>query len=698
MSRCSRAWQNHADFMQGPFSADSLSGIAQLTMPSILVRIPLVVVVAIAWAAAGASVAYAAITLGAWFSGWALPSTAALLQIRAVATVATWEPHFAEVLLFLGAIGGVSSWLAKQLGIDQTDHERRLKRLLCIVGLPVIFAAFMLSASAQWSGLLRQGDYSYTAIVGLVPFSDASSYFGEAYDALKDGAFGVHGSRRPLAQIVRTSLLVMSGYSYAGMIALQCLALSAALFFASRSVARWLGPWAGLAFAAMAYSVCREFSVTALTESLGLIWALTAIPFLVEAIRSRSLPHSALGLFLFTIAMLTRMGSAFTVPALAVWIIWSLGVRCGRTLRATGLTALALAAAITFHFAASKIYSTDTALTGSNFSYAMCSISIGGNWTDCMSRYESEMPKDELGRTSFLYRKAFENIATQPRIALHRMASGAAQFARDLPSAIIKGYQAVTPLSGWTLLFAAAVFGIGLARTAPRLPRSEWVFWIVFWTSALASAALIYFDDGRRTMVAIYPLVALFAVRGLQFSSPEPRTDGAISIGPGWVLSTAALLLFLAIPWSAQKLSPVGASLDQADSAEYIFGGRRITGVLVVSDGEPLRPDVPTIHLSDFENVVRASGIEDVQGLVTPRPPATPFGFIASPNFLKHRWTRHLFIVPPKVLLERDAVAWRLQVEALYVKPEHGPHWFSVTGAERTDAETIARNSSRSQN
>ena len=40
------------------------------------------------------------------------------------------------------------------------------------------------------------------------------------------------------------------------------------------------------------------------------------------------------------------------------------------------------------------------------------------------------------------------------------------------------------------------------------------------------------------------------------------------------------------------------------------LAAKRMSGFLVVENGEPLRNDIPTLHLSDFEAMVRQSGVE----------------------------------------------------------------------------------------
>jgi hypothetical protein len=68
-----------------------------------------------------------------------------------------------------------------------------------------------------------------------------------------------------------------------------------------------------------------------------------------------------------------------------------------------------------------------------------------------------------------------------------------------------------------------------------------------------------------------------------------------------------------------------------------------MTGFLVVANGEPLRTDLPRIHLS--ENIHEQSYIEEYyQGLLHPVAPKLPFGFVFAPRLEKGR--RQLYAQP----------------------------------------------------
>ena len=66
-----------------------------------------------------------------------------------------------------------------------------------------------------------------------------------------------------------------------------------------------------------------------------------------------------------------------------------------------------------------------------------------------------------------------------------------------------------------------------------------------------------------------------------------------------------------------------------------VLGGRRLAGFLVLPDEMLLRKETPSLHLSEFEAIIKQSNIETYQGLLDPELPPLPFGFIFAPRLEK---------------------------------------------------------------
>jgi hypothetical protein len=156
-------------------------------------------------------------------------------------------------------------------------------------------------------------------------------------------------------------------------------------------------------------------------------------------------------------------------------------------------------------------------------------------------------------------------------------------------------------------------------------------------------------------------------------------------IPPAWGGLAAAMAVMTAVPafghWVRRSDPLLARGYKETPATHYIAGGRRITGMLVVADDAPRPLNVPSMTISQFSTIVRASGIESYQGLVTPKAPPLPFAFLTSARLEKASGSHYQYIAAPEVILRRDVPGWRLDLTAWQVKPPHGPYWHMVTNA-----------------
>src|SRR6266446_5827772 len=112
---------------------------------------------------------------------------------------------------------------------------------------------------------------------------------------------------------------------------------------------------------------------------------------------------------------------------------------------------------------------------------------------------------------------AWTNFRAKPEIFFSRLADNLENFTSDFPNVIWRGYHTAVAEPGW--LFRNTLTAIclaGLAYIFARRAKSvELAFWTLLWASIVASASLIYPDDGRRTLAASHPLIAMFFAMGM---------------------------------------------------------------------------------------------------------------------------------------------------------------------------------------
>jgi hypothetical protein len=663
----------------------------------VVLRAPYVLLWVLGYVGLAASFLYITSGIYALLSGWALPTTALIRWSSIAEWAAHNEPLLGYVLLTCAGMGAVAAWIEPLVSksVWKARHEELLLgRFFRRWGFLITTCAFVFSMSAMWTGIVRPGDFGGASIGGLIAFSDAGGYVASAYDQAKDGVWNSFSLRRPLAAAFRSVLLFFGAFSVANMLLLQACLLSATTCLAALAVARWRGLWAGLAFFGLTYICVRTFVPTSLTEPLGLCWALFSIPFFIEALRTNSLWHALAAFGLTTAALMTRMGSMFTMPALILWMVWQFEEGAKQKMKVLFLSLTILFSVFLVNFVLSKAYGKQD-FSGSYFSYVLCGLTIGTTWDGCPARLKDEgkdLPSGDDAAAKVLYSLAWDNFKKDPTILFGRLAAAVHEFATQLPELFWRGYLWRELEPNWlprTFLSMLSVFGV-LYVMIRRREEGEIAFWLLLWASVVASAAFVFFDDGRRVLTASYPLLFLFFAMGITgprlTAKRYLKSDGRL-LRYGTATVPILILLFLSIPWLAHRLSPVenstGDVLAPTPNEAIIFGGRRITGFLIVDDGIPLRHDIPTLHLSDFEEVIKQSNIEFYQGLIHPERPPMPFGFIFAPRLEHGAQSAHTFIVPLEVLKHHEVRAWRLHLKEWQRREsDYGPFWFYVTYAE----------------
>lgn len=665
-------------------------------MPVNLLRIPTFILLGLCCLGLVASAAFIIASLYAWSTGWALPTTAIIRWSPAAAWAARNEIYLGYLLLTLAGLGTLMTCLAPVIPNGQICLERDevwLSSVLCWSGFPIVACLLTLNISAMWAGIIRPGDQHPVNIGGLIPFSDAIYHLASAYDQLRDGTWNSLAQRRPFAAAFRSVLLIVSGQSLPVMEVLQSCLIAAATCFAAYRISIWRGVWSAIAFLGLAYIYARIFAPTMLSEPLALVWGLLAVGFFVDAFRTRLAQPALIAFALTVIALMTRMGSMFTIPALAAWLIWQFGRDMAEKAR-IAIAALGILLCIAGMDALlHRIYGTQEGLTGSNFAYVLCGLSIGTNSEGCPARLAAEgkpLQRDEAAVTSQLYRMAWENIRTRPGVLVARLADGAHAFAMYFPRVMRHGYNAELPTPGWFfpgLLLAITLIGIPCFFVRRPNPVELW-FWVLFWPSLLLSVPVIYLDDGDRILAASQPLIALFLASGFGNMYMPKRTFAPPQLLPRYAATAliAGSVVLVAAPWLAYRINLTGLAageLPQARKGEaFVAGGRQMSGLLVIDDKSPLPHHIPAVHIADFEAIVARSNVEFYQNLIHPNPLPVPFGLVFAPRLEKDHVSSLIYIVPAEVLEQSTAPAWQFKLSQWSTKAGGSDYWFYVTSAQ----------------
>jgi hypothetical protein len=623
---------------------------------------------------AACSIYVVTIAYGIW-AGDALPTTT-IFRLVPTIDLTILESVAPYSILCIAASGSAFAWLAALRLMPEKPLRRAevaLMRIWRWWGLPVIACLYLFSLSAGgWSGHVREIDQNYMSLAGLVPNSDARGYFTDAFRQALGLGWDQMGSRRPIAEAFRHITVFVAQYSYVDTLLVQLGLLVLASFSATCAIATWRGIWAAFAFIGLITILVRSFLATTLTEPLALIWAMFSLVFLIEALRRQSLPHALIGISGLTVALLTRMGSLFTIPLLVVWATVVSAQHSYTRFNAFAFACCTVLATGTISLMLSYFYGSPGILTGGNFAWTACGLSIGTDWLDCHKMYQSEFAQFSTEREVawFLISQSWQNFVLQPYVLLQKLYINMDSFFSTLPSFLLAGYPAYTrsPNVLWLpnlLLLPGLIYVLGW-----RASRAERLLWLAFAISIPMSAAVVLADDGWRVLYATHVFIVCFFALG--FAAPGVVTiPNSMATAWSWRGGAAVIMamgvLFIIIPELSRVLIkreiaayPAFQKPTNSNEEQIVLGGKRLTGFLVIPDTEPRSSAIPAIHLSQFVRLVSITRLEDDFGpFLQEMVGRTPFALVVSAGRLDAENQSNIYLAPPTVLEQRHAWAWR---------------------------------------
>ncbi len=597
---------------------------------------------------------------------------------------------------------------ADPVGRCYSVDELRLRRILARWGLPLACAVVCLRLAVVWSNVDRpadQFDYSpYAALLGHIPWSDASGYYEGAQYFNTFGELDIWNQRRPLNALLLAVRLWLCGENLHCALLVQAVLLAVALYLFAAAVANRYGPWAALAAFAITWSYGRLYVATTLSETLGLTVGAIAAALLLQAQTRGLIAQASLGGFAMGLAMAVRAGALFLLPGLVVWAAWQFGPGWRRRLAASLAMVGGIGAAFAVNTLALRCYGTGENVAGSNFALTFCGMAEGTSWSDVYEKYRKQLDSaNEKEQAAFLYRKAWEGIRADPSVFLATAARSERQFARDLrpwiagltslplpPDRSIVRKIARTNHWLWTAMLAA------LPLTLWRWRRGgDWRLLLIVVLATGASAPFLYLDGGFRVFAASWPLFILcwaiafasaarpklpvasavesatlpsesgeqascqfcrwmIAIRSLwRFATPLERTSFALIA----VLTVAGLIG----PRISHALTakPTAGMIESAARDGYwlTFAWPRTVAVAVVRPGDPVPPGMPAVSVEQLERLIDR-GIHEKIHVLRPLPP-TPFVIINVSAFVRTQ-SQLLICAPEAVLSPTGFVRLRL--------------------------------------
>jgi hypothetical protein len=652
------------------------------------------------WGVIGAAATYVGTIIYGFASGDALPTATIYFLWPSAHSLHRIGLFLPWGVLIVAMTGAALGWMPESSSRDVLHRgEHRLITFWGLAGIPVILLAFLFDMSGGgWSGQYLPTDINFMSNAGLTPYSDAGAYYSSAFEIGYWGHWNNVASQRPLAAALRSFTVLLGGEKYPNTLIVQTLLVAFGIGFALRRIVAWRGFWVGAALFALVDGLVRPFLLTALTENLGFLWAVVSIGFFAESFRQRSLPMGLLGFATLTGALMTRMGSMFNIPALMLWLPFAFARQWRlRLIILIGTVGIALGA-VAVNELLSWLYAAPGSEAGGNFSSTLCGLAHGSNWGECFKLLSAQIGSAQSFHAvnQILYAEAVRAFRADPFIALHALWNNAYAFVYDLPAMLLEQYQRIGYLDRSYLIIGLLLLIPGWVYLLAKPGRSLLLsFALLMIVSSIFSSAVIFADDGTRTMIVTYVFVAFLVSLG--FSAPGSFVPAKIA-PLSWQRSTYALAVTLfvllvipavqgaAVRWMSRFAPPISPT---ESNISVIPGRPIITGFLVTPDGWKRISDFPSLNLSEYTKMYLAIYTPELGPSALSYLPQAPFAVVfAVPQDreygfsgrLRSRSTLAYYIGPPELMTDGTAHHWRLELDHDR-SPAHGVPFRLVTKA-----------------
>lgn len=204
----------------------------------------------------------------------------------------------------------------------------------------IFFFWFLLSKQSKWSNLLAliavmllfaipiswlwqtdTGDWG--VIGGIIPVSDASIYTMDAARLIYGASLSSVSSFRPLANGFLSVLFKITAWNYPLSIALLGFLAAIATYKMVKELQQIRGSLVASVSLVVVFLYTRTYIGKALTETMGMTFALIAYSWLMQGVRRNEPIRVVVGIGMLTMAMNIRAGAYFVIPTLLLWAAYA---------------------------------------------------------------------------------------------------------------------------------------------------------------------------------------------------------------------------------------------------------------------------------------------------------------------------------------------------------------------------------------
>lgn len=454
----------------------------------------------------------------------------------------------------------------------------------------------------------------YSALFGILPWSDAEGYYNGANYLLENGILDAWNTRRPLNAILLALRLFISNNHFKISLLLQALLCGISCWLASHIISKNFGKKTSIVTFIILFIFASIFIPTTLSETLGLTLGALSFVYLWAAIQNRRSKLLLPAGILLMIGLNTRSGALFILPLLMIWLGFNFNTpnnkKISFNIYPPAMFFFGLLVGVLFNVVITKLYG-NTQLGGAthgNFAPILYGLIAGGKgWIHAEKVYPQILAMPETESTRFLFQKSFELFKNSPELLfiglfknLWALVKSAMNFFLRLPNNIyLKIFIRISAI----IIMITCFFRL---KQISKFFKREVSLMAITLLGMFLSAGCIWKDGGFRVFAVTVPFFAT-ALGMMVTSKPFAKTsefDAKIEIKIATILTILLLCSALIGPYFINhKIYRFDANYKCANNERVIIT-RNISGapfINLLQNEEKLKN---ILKMSALENTI----------------------------------------------------------------------------------------------
>lgn len=281
-----------------------------------------------------------------------------------------------------------------------------------VLSLTLTMTVFGLSLAGLWS----KGESEYFILSGLIPVDDAGVYLADAKRLLAGYPMSDFSSWRPLFPAMLSGIYAISGMNLQVTQAILVALTGISCYLLAAEIQRTHGAAAAALTLTILFLYYRIVSGALTAESMGISLGALGLAALWSGASNKKKTPIFLGILLVTMALLSRHGTYFILPALVIWAGWLMRRQRRFSWGAFGWAAGAVACGIMIYLAATLVFTRQVKTPYSPYSTFFYDFSVGypvkRGWVSQVYPQVFELP--EPYRAHQIYQLGVEEIRNDP--------------------------------------------------------------------------------------------------------------------------------------------------------------------------------------------------------------------------------------------------------------------------------------------